>query len=95
MLYWLLSLVLLAAAFILQPAAAQCPPGHGLRTGIRRSGLFECWPTPVGSMDWDGTYGRPERSVQPDGVLESRIFCTGGSVPIVVDARTVGCQARH
>ena len=23
------------------------------------------------------------------------IYCTGGSVPIVVDERTIGCQARH
>jgi hypothetical protein len=74
---------------------ASCPVGYDLRTGIRRSGHFECWPTPIGDPDYDGTWQRPERSVQSDGVLESRIFCTSGQQPIIVDARTVGCQARH
>lgn len=94
-LYALVSLALLALAFAVRPQRAVCPAGHDLRTGIRRSGAFRCWPAVVGPMDDDGTFGRPERGVQPDGVIESRVYCTGGSVPIVVDARTVGCQVRH
>lgn len=94
-LYWLASLGLLLIATLVQPTAASCPPGRDLRTGIRRDGRFECWSAPVGDPDWDGTWNRPERGVQADDAISSRIFCTGGSVPIVVDARRVGCQARH
>lgn len=94
-LYTLVTFALLALAFALRPSAASCPPGRDLRTGIRRDGRFECWSAPVGDPDWDGTWGRPERGVQAEDAIGSRIFCTGGSVPIVVDARRVGCQARH
>lgn len=87
-----LSLCALAAATVCRPQRARCPVGYDLRTGIRRSGSFQCWPQPVGPRDWDGTWQRPERSVQPAGVVESRLYCTGGSRPIVVDAATVGCQ---
>lgn len=81
------------------PTAARCPPTYDLRTGIRRSGVYECWPHPVaprewrGSRieDWDGTFGRPERSVQPAGILTGRIWC-GKGVPVVLDERRVGCR---
>lgn len=99
MLARLLSLLILAFGC---PTSARCPPTMDLRTGIRRSGVYACWPHPVAPRgwsvarlgpitDWDGTYRRPERSVQPDGVLTGRIWCVRG-VPIVVDDRTVSCQ---
>jgi hypothetical protein len=75
------------------PLTESCPPGHDLRTGVRRDGRFECWPWPVGDPEWDGTWGRsPDRSVQPPGIVDRKIHCTGGSRPIVVDYKTVGCQ---
>lgn len=89
---WLMSLGLLGLACIVRPDRARCPAGYDLRTGIRADGRFACWPHPVGDPEWDGTWRRPERARQPDGVLESRIWCTGGARPIVVNARTVGCQ---
>lgn len=88
----MLSLWLLALSSALRPQIAACPAGHDLRTGIRRDGSFACWPHPVGNPDFDGTFGWPERSVQPLGVLESRLHCTGGARPVVVSDRVVGCQ---
>lgn len=89
---YLLTLWLLALACLARPHRARCPIGYDLRTGIRPSGEFTCWPNPSGPLEWDGTWGRPERSRQPDGVIESRIFCTGGTRPVVVGDREVGCQ---
>jgi len=77
-----------------RPRTARCPVGFDLRTGVRSDGRFACWPHPVGDPRYDGTWGRPERSVQPPWVIESQLYCTGGTRPIVVDARTVGCQRR-
>lgn len=88
----LLTLLAMAGSALCRPSRATCPAGYDLRTGIRRSGDFQCWPHPVGDPEWDGTWRRPDRSVQPDGVIRSRIYCTGGASPIVVDYRTVGCQ---
>jgi len=76
----------------LRPRAARCPTGYDLRTGIRPSGEFRCHPAPVGDPEWDGTWQRPERGTQPDGWIESRIYCTGRSRGIVVNERTVGCS---
>lgn len=95
-------MLLVVAYLFSHPVHARCPPGHDLRTGIRRSGHYECWPAPreprgwsvsrQGPIrDWDGTWQRPERSVQPAGVLTGRIWC---AEPVVVDERTVGCRRR-
>lgn len=88
------ALQVLALAFWVRAACAdraQCPTGHDLRMGIRSTGDFECWPTPVGNPEWDGTFQRPDRSVQPRHVTAGRIYCTNGARPIVIDYRTVGC----
>lgn len=90
-LYAALTLVLQVLAMLVTPARATCPSGHYVN-GIRPSGAFSCLPTPVGDPEYDGTYGKPDRSVQPPGELESRIYCTGGTHPVVRDHRTVGCQ---
>lgn len=103
----LISLWALLVSTCLRPTEARCPENYHLATGIRRDGSFVCWPSPVLPpgheamtpaqrydylMDNDGTFGHPELSVQPDGEIESRIYCTGGAQPIVRDHRTVGCQ---
>lgn len=74
-------------SFALSPLP--CPKGWH-HEGVRPSGEYECIPQPVGP-DWPG-YSFPDRSVVPPGRLRSRIYCTGGSQPVVVDERTVGCQ---
>jgi hypothetical protein len=92
------SRVILLIAFVIRPTSARCPE-HWHHSGIRPSGDFECTREPVGSKDMDGTWQHPERSVVPPGALQGRIYCTGGTEPIVVTdratrsaARTVGCQ---
>lgn len=82
----------LTYAWCVHPARARCPAGHDLRTGIRRDGHFECWPAVVGDPLYDGAAGYPERGRQSDAILTGRIYCTGGTQPIIVDYRTVGCQ---
>lgn len=86
------TLVLLCCSYVVKPKHARCPDKHDLRTGIRPSGSFECWPNPVGSPEYDGTYGHPDRSRQSTAVVRSKIWCTSGSSPIVVNERAVGCQ---
>ena len=85
------SLAMLFLAMATTPTRAVCPPGWYLN-GVRSSGAYCCVRTPVGDPDWDGTWQRPERSVQPPGELCGRIYCTGGSRPIVVNERVAGCQ---
>jgi hypothetical protein len=90
--FWLfLGAIMIGAGYFLHPSRAQCPP-QWHNNGIRPSGAFDCTRTPVGDPDWDGTHGRPDRSVVPPGRIPGRIYCTGGMHPIVVDDRAVGCQ---
>lgn len=94
------SFVLLALCAVLRPHAARCPAGMDLRTGIRADGSYQCWPHPAPRpgmsyadyLDFDGTFGKPERSVQASWVLAGRIYCTGMGRPTVLDYQRVGCQ---
>lgn len=88
----LLSLLCLAIAALCRSTSARCPGDLDLRTGVRQDGQFACWPHPVGDPEWDGTYLRPERSVQATWVLEGRVYCTGMTRPTVVDWQTVRCS---
>lgn len=97
-----LGIVLLAA--VIRPHRAQCPQGRDLRLGVRRDGRFACWSAPLAPRgwdaarrgpitEWDGTYGRPDLSVQRDDALDGRVYCWPGTVPIVeLDGRTVRCR---
>lgn len=76
----LLSLAVLAVASVVQPRRARCPGGMYVE-GVRPSGSFECRVAP-----------RFERDIPPDVEIAGRIYCTGGSRPIVVDSKTVGCM---
>lgn len=82
-LFGLMSLAIIVVAAVVQPERAQCPRGSYLHTGVRMSGRFECARTLL---------GRENDAEQPPGILHGRIYCTGGSSPIVVNERTVGCQ---
>lgn len=81
-----------AISTCVRPSRARCPEGYDLRMGIRRSGDFECWPSPPRGSLYDGAGGYEERSPQLGPILTGRIYCTGGSEAIVIDERTVGCQ---
>ncbi len=85
------SLLVAASTTCCEPQRGGCPAGWH-HDGVRRDGRYECVRAPIGSMDDDGTWGRPDRSRVPPGIVRSRIYCTGGAVPIVVSERVVGCQ---
>lgn len=72
---------------------ATCPPGWS-NNGIRPTGAYEC----LGPLSPPGC-GEPDDISPPcikPAIKTGRIYCTSGTRPIVVDARTVGCQAwRH
>jgi len=86
-----ISVLVLGVTSITKPSTARCPKGWSLSTGIRRSGDFSCWPAPVGGND-DVLTGR-QTAIQPPGELRGKIYCTGGTEPIVgYDGVSVGCQ---
>lgn len=86
------SVVCLLAAMLMQPDHARCPP-RWRNDGVRPDGRFECVRPLEGGLD--DKPGTEDTAVQPPGELLGRIYCTGGRIPVVVDARTVGCEARH
>jgi hypothetical protein len=74
---------------ILQPSSARCDRGWSLGEGIRRDGRFACYsPPPHDCGEPRGPYERP---CPPARKKYARIYCTGGSVPVIQDERTVGC----
>lgn len=81
--------------FFVRPERARCPSGWFVE-GVRPSGVSHCRRAPPDDpLDWPGNdpRDRGDRDVKPDNaVLPVRVYCTGGSIPIVVDERTVGCQ---
>lgn len=93
---WWLSLAMLCCSAVTRPRAARCADGFYVN-GIRPSGVYECRRAPGGNPLYDGAAGYPDRTVDRPGWYRSRIYCTGGSRPIVVlaqrdrDARVVGC----
>lgn len=88
----LLSIACMLAAMATHPSRGRCPP-RWRNDGVRGDGRFECVRPLEGG--YDDVPGSRDASYQPPGELLGRIYCTGGSVPIVVDERTVGCEARH
>ncbi len=59
--------------------------------GVRPSGVTRCLPVPPRHC---GEPVPPDNQPCPhdDRVEWRAVYCTGGSKPIVVDERTVGCQ---
>jgi hypothetical protein len=83
----LLSIVILLVTIFAKPTRGNCPPRHCLDMGITPTGDYRCVP------DLMNVNTHP---VQPPGYYASRIYCTGGMLPIVTDeGRTVGCQRGH
>lgn len=78
---------LIALCTLALPTSLQCPPRYDLRTGVRRSGEFECWPNVVGNPDYDGTWGRPERGVQPPGIIVLKVWCRASERPVIFEER--------
>ncbi len=91
-----ISLLIFFVAAVNRPDRGSCPDGYGTN-GINRAGVYECRPRSL----------RPDvpvsarQQVDNDETLDarhlaSRIWCTGGSVPVAGnDGTTVGCQMEH
>ncbi len=80
-------------ASITMPTTASCPMNMYVE-GVRPSGVTRCVrPLPDDPNHWPGE-PEPEPSRLEDEI-PLRIYCTGGTIPIVVNERTVGCQHRH
>lgn len=88
----ILSIVILSIAMVLQPVKAKCPGDYTLVEGVRRNGAFICGSPPPGNCgsSKEPTWPCPEAEIR----IYSKIYCTGGSVPIQVDFQTVGCMRR-
>ena len=86
----LATLVTLCICMLVRPTHVVCPVGWYVN-GVRSDGRTECMPKPIGDETLTPS-GIVDHSVQPPGYVRVRIYCTGGSRPIVVNDRTVGCQ---
>jgi hypothetical protein len=67
----------------------RCCKGYHV-DGVRPDGRTWCVAKPACPDDSECGSAFPDPPRYP-----VEIHCTGGSVPIVVDERTVGCQMRH
>jgi len=85
----LATIILLCVSMVTQPVRAHCPGRTWyLGEGVRRDGSFACYLS-TDKREW------PPQDARPDAVIRSRVHCTGGADPIVVNYRTVGCQRRN
>jgi hypothetical protein len=69
---------------------ARCPDGYYVN-GVRPSGRSTCREVPptrdCGEPKWSPPCPEPR-------TFPVRIYCTGGSVPLVLDDATIGCMRR-
>lgn len=87
----IVSVGLFMAAIVIHPHRARCPRSYYLDAGIQPSGVYSCVPDLVGGED--APAGRVDLTYQPPGFYQSKIYCTGGLLPVVTDeGRTVGCR---
>lgn len=88
--YLLLGVFIVLVCAVLQPTRVRCPHGWWVN-GVRPSGAFECRKTPRSIV----TPSAAEvHEIDSDWMIAGDLYC-GEQLPIVVDERTVGCQARH
>jgi hypothetical protein len=86
-------LVLLFAAFE-RPTRLHAPRDWYFE-GIRPDGETTLKPNPpLGCGEPTGTAAEQRPCPDDHRAIGARIYCTGGSVPIVVDDQTVGCTRR-
>lgn len=91
----LLTIIVLLISMATKPQHAKCPAGFvvaNVRTSsqLEPRGTFTCDRPALGG-DSDVKTGKITARPQP-GEIKGRLYCTGGSSPIVVDSRTVGCS---
>jgi hypothetical protein len=94
----LLTIIVMLISMATHPQHARCPPGFvvgNIRTSsqIEPRGTYTCDRPALGGDD-DVKTGKNTARPQP-GQIRGRIYCTGGTSPIVVadpEVRTVGCS---
>jgi hypothetical protein len=96
----ILSVALLLYGVVARPTRFRCPRGWYIADGVRTDdhflgprGSFACRRPPIGGDD-DVMTGR-NTAVERPGAVRLCVYCIGGFVLIVIDERTVGCQAKH
>lgn len=60
--------------------------------GVRRDGVFECFPRPIGDDHRDARGILVDDSFQPPGRVVGRICCDASETPVVVSSSLVGCR---
>jgi hypothetical protein len=88
-----LSLIMMLLSAMCQYQRGGCPPGWYV-DGCQANGVYACHIDPPPEIPARGPRGGWVDLSQPlDLEYRSRIYCTGGAVPISLpDGRTVGCQ---
>lgn len=86
----LFAIVMMLASFVMRPSHGSCPPGWWLDRGVTPSGRYRC-ASPLPACCEDAKGPCEHVTCPAPAHVESRVYCTGASVPIVVDSRTVGC----
>lgn len=90
----LLALIVLGIGFVRRPQRARCSPNEYVE-GVRRDGSTWCVRAPS-KREIDCRGARACYSNEPPSYTQPlQIYCANGQLPIVVDERTVRCQARH
>lgn len=88
----LASIVCLCVSVVIRPVKAACPT-HWYVNGIRPSGEFSCRPVPAIVPSEERPPYKPLPLAPIDDVeFKSRIYCSGGFVPVVLGGREVGCR---
>ncbi len=81
-LFALITLAIIVITSIAEPRRVRCPSGW-YAEGVRPSGATTCRRAPINDI------------TPPTGAIDALVYCTGGSLPIVIDHRTVGCNRRN
>jgi hypothetical protein len=88
----LLSSIVLLVASMTRPDRASCPPGFALTEGVRADGRFTCHAIPSARWTRGPRGGWVDVSPDDNDKIESRVYCTGGTRPVVVRGVAVSCQ---
>jgi hypothetical protein len=86
----LVGMIALVVAIAATPPIARCPDGYYVN-GVRPSGKSTCREIPPTRDCGEPKFSPP---CPEPRTFPIRIYCTGGSQPIVVDDATIGCMRR-
>lgn len=89
----LAGVIAIMTAIVAHPTRGECPKPGWYVDGVPADGHYQCFRVPVGDDERLPNGHVVDHSVQPDGVIDGRVFCQpGATIPVVVDYRTVECR---